>query len=167
MNAKILKLLSAVLLLLLVPPLLQEDPAYGSKVRFSCAKAKDKLGCEKYVESLSRPKPIDGELDEDTIIASLKSIGVPDEIQFHKAFVELHLDLLHVFWRKQYVELPNADLRLDDGFLKGCRKLRVSEVPNIYCHESSEITLNVDSLISMLPDKSLSLIHISEPTRPY
>ena len=91
-------------------------------------------------------------MDEDTIIASLKSIGVPDEIQFHKAFVELHLDLLHVFWRKQYVDLPNADLRLDDGFLKGCRKLRVS-VPNIYCHESSEITLNVDSLISMLQTK--------------
>ena len=154
MNAKILKFLGAVLLLLLVQPLLQEDPAYGSKVRLLCAKAKDKLGCEKYVESLSRPKLIDSELNEDTIIASLKSIGVPDEIQFHKSFVELHLDLLHVFWRKQYVDLPNADLRLDDGFLKGCRKLRVSEVPNIYCHESSEITLNVDSLISMLPDKS-------------
>ena len=163
MNTKISKFLIGVLPLLLVQPLLQGNPAYGSKVGLICAKAKDKLGCEKYVESLSRPKLIDSGLNEDAIIASLKSIGAPDKNQFDKVFVGHHLDLLHVFWRKQYVDLPNADLRLDDGFLKGCRKLRVSEVPNMYCHESSEITLNVDSLVSMLPDKSyLNLNSLSE-----
>ena len=84
-----------------------------------CAKAKDKLGCEKYVESLSRPKLIDSGLNEDAIIASLKSIGVLIKINLIN-FCWAPFGSFNVFGESS-TDLPNADLRLDDGFLKGCR----------------------------------------------
>ena len=132
-----------------------------SEVKAICEDAKDRSGCEKYFQNLAPIKNND-EKKETNIIESLRILGAPSRTDFGRDYIELHFDLLHAFWRNRFVNLPDATLLLDDGFMKGCGKLRISKFPNIYCPDYAEITLNAKPLVGILPDKSnLNINHLN------
>ena len=133
-----------------------------SDVKTICEGAKDRSGCEKYFQDLAPTKTFNGEANENSIIESLLFLDAPSRTDFSRDYIELHFDLLHAFWRNKFVNLPDATLLLDDGFTKGCGKLRISNFPNIYCPDYAEITLNAKPLVVILPDKrNLNINHLN------
>ncbi len=102
----------------------------------------------------------------ETLINELRNHGIPEVNKADKEFLRLHLKLMHAFWSEHAnnrgLNLPPPTLRLDDGYLRGCGGKRISKLPNIYCPESSEITLDVRPLISGLTDRrSLNISYLS------
>lgn len=133
-----------------------------SEVKAICEGAKDRSGCEKYFQDLAPTNTFSDDAKENNIIESLRLLDAPSRANFSRDYIELHFDLLHVFWRNRFANLPDATLLLDDGFLKGCGKLRISNFPNIYCPDYAEITLNAQPLVAILPDKSnLNINHLN------
>ena len=124
-------------------------------VKAICEDVKDPAGCEKYFRDLAPGKNGNKNFEENQIIESLRSIGAPHQTQIDREYLNLHFSLMHAFWRKKFVNLPDASLHLDDGFLQGCGKLRISSYWNVYCPDYSEITLNAQTLVSLLPEKSI------------
>ena len=133
-----------------------------SDVKTICEGAKDRSGCEKYFQDLAPTKTFNDEANENSIIESLLFLDAPSQTDLSRDYIELHFDLLHAFWRNKFVNLPDATLLLDDGFTKGCGKLRISNFPNIYCPDYAEITLNAKPLVVILPDKrNLNINHLN------
>ena len=100
------------------------------------------------------------------LIVNLQDFGEPSSNIADKDFLRLHLKLMHAYWlehaRKRGLNLPFPILRLDDGYLMGCGKRPVSKSPNIYCPDSSEITLDVRPLIKGSSNRaSLNLSYLS------
>ena len=100
------------------------------------------------------------------LIVNLLRYGEPSAVVADKDFLKLHLKLMHAYWlertKNRGSTFPSPILRLDNGYLMGCGKKPVSKYPNIYCPESSEITLNASPLIKGLTDrKNLNLSYLS------
>tara|TARA_Y100001968_G_C19396946_1_gene738863 strand:+ start:328 stop:1473 length:1146 start_codon:yes stop_codon:yes gene_type:complete len=100
------------------------------------------------------------------LIVNLKSYGEPSAVVVDKEFLRLHFDLMYAYWieraNKIGANFPAPILRMDDGYLMGCGRKEISKYPNIYCSESSEITLEVRPLIKGLTDrKNLNLNYLS------
>ena len=145
---------SLVALMLLPIFLFSGKSSQAFDVKAICEDVKDPAGCEKYFRDLVPGKNGNKNFEENQIIESLRSIGAPHQTQIDREYLNLHFSLMHSFWRNKFVNLPDASLHLDDGFLKGCGKLRISSYWNVYCPDYSEITLNAQTLVSLLPDKS-------------
>lgn len=100
------------------------------------------------------------------LINSLRNYGEPTAYITDKQFLRLHFKLMYAYWhniaKKRGSTLPPPILRLDSGYLIGCGKKPISKYPNIYCTESSEITIDPRPLIKGLTDKkNLNLSYLS------
>ncbi len=100
------------------------------------------------------------------LIDNLYDYGEPSAHIADKEFLRLHFELMYDYWharaQKKGWTLPPPILRLDDGFLKGCGKISITKYPNIYCPDSTEITLDVRPLVKGFTDrKNLNLSYLS------
>ena len=109
---------SLVVLILLPIFFISGKSSQALEVKSICEDVKDRVGCEKYFRDLSPGKTGNENIKDNQIIESLRSIGAPNKTKVDREYLNLHFDLLHAFWRKKFVNLPDASLHLDDGFLK-------------------------------------------------
>ena len=81
-----------------------------SEVKAICEGAKDRSGCEKYFQDLAPTNTFSDDAKENNIIESLRLLDAPSRANFSRDYIELHFDLLHVFWRNRFANLPDATL---------------------------------------------------------
>ena len=72
--------------------LISGQSSQAFEVKAICEDVKDRAGCEKYFRDLAPSKAGNKNIEENLIIKSLRSVGVPSKTQIDREYLNLHFN---------------------------------------------------------------------------